>query len=285
MKSFLTHTVLRSATSCCALTVLCAAFGCAAPPEPKAPTSEVKIATFSIPLVTPVEEGKETQEKKGVTISVVPDAFQVKEHTDKRCIPVHDESGNSSLGSLVTVKSSSGDPDLKIYELTIDKHYSVEPDVVSFRVTVTNHTNHVVKLEGVVPRLNINSKQVNLRAEEIQALHQAVLIPEDTMTFTLRGPEWDPTSESAVIDFKLVDVAVDSDAAGNITSREHFNWTYKAVVEKKTVEVEKKTEQLKLASAEARQMGCPVGAAQTDVASSDEGSGSGISIGSSGGNK
>jgi len=261
------------------------ALGCAAPPEPKAPTSVVKTETFSVPVVTPVEEGFETQEKKGVTISVVPESFQVKEHVDKRCIPVHQESGGSSLGSLVSVKSSSGDADLKIYELSTDKHYTVEPNVISFRVTVKNQTGHTIKLKDVTPRLNINSRQVNMGTDALVAVHESVLVPQDVATFTLMGPEWDPTSDSATINFSLYEVPVETDAAGNVKDSQHFDWTYKAVVEKKTVEVEKKTEQLKLASAEARQMGCPVGAAQSDVAASDEGSGSGISVGSGGGNK
>jgi hypothetical protein len=240
--------------------LVASAFGCAPPAKPKAPVAEVKDVTYSIPVVTPVESGTETQERKGVVMSVVPDQFHVEPIVHKECTEVVSE-GSPALGGLVNVTNSSGDADGKIYEIKTETSYAVTPKVITFTVTATNHTDHVLRLAGSLPRLNINSRQVPLSQDGIAQMNDATLAPNDTVTFSLVGPEWDQTQKTATIDFQIFDVVVESDAAGNAKTKEHFKWTYQAKVEEKVVKSEKKTEQSRLKPPDAAAHGCPVLAA------------------------
>lgn len=230
---------------------------CAPAAQPKAPTSEVKKVTYALPVVNPVEAGSETQQIKDTIVRVVPDSFRVVEHSSQSCTFVQDASSGSALGGLVKVNQGSPEQAMKIYAVTTEKGYEVLPPFVSFKLEIKNGTTHVLPLDGVFAKLNINSKEVNLEKAGLDELHQTKLFPNDSKTITLIGPAWNPQSEKANIVFQLADVPVATDDAGKVTDVRPFTWSYQAVVEQRTVDVEKKTEERKLAPADAHAIGCP----------------------------
>src|SRR5690606_24033037 len=200
-----------------------------------------------------------TEVKNGGVMSVDPEEWGVGEARVSYCTLVaQDAGGERELRGSRSAKPSCKHADRKIYEIWSEKKYSVTPDLITFTVTATNHTDHVLRLAGAVPRLNIDSLQVSIAQEGLSQMGNSVLVPNDTVTFSLVGPKWDESKEKAVIDFQIFDVVVESDAAGNPTAKEHFKWTYQAKVENKTVEIKKTKEQKKLSSSDASALGCPV---------------------------
>jgi hypothetical protein len=230
---------------------------CGPAPEPKAPTSEVQKVTYDIPVVTAVEAGTETQQIKDTVVSVVPESFQVVEHASKQCMPVQAGGGSDLLGGLIKVNKGNPDEALKIYSITTEKGYEVTPKLISFKVEIKNRTTHVLPLDGVQTKLNINDKEVVLGDQGLGELHSTKLFPNDSKTLHLVGPAWDEHSEKAKIVFQMADIPVETDPAGKVIDAKLFTWSYQAVVEKRTVDVEKKTEQQQLKPAEARSLGCP----------------------------
>lgn len=237
--------------------VVLALGACGPAPEPKAPTSEVQKVTYDIPVVTPVEAGTETQQIKDTVVSVVPDSFQVVEHVGKQCMPVQSDGGSDLLGGLVKVNKGNPDDALKIYSITTEKGYEVTPKLISFKIEIKNKTTHVLPLDGVHAKLNVNDKEVLLGDAGLGELHATKLFPNDSKTLQLVGPAWDPHSEKAKIVFQMADIPVETDPAGKVIDARMFTWNYQAVVERRVVDVEKKTEQQQLKAAEARSLGCP----------------------------
>lgn len=254
MKMFVTHRdraamTLLFGTASLYLGTLSA---CATQKPPEAPKVEAVPVSLSVPTVTPVQAGSETQESKGVTVSVVPATFKVVETPKKSCTSAPTEGGSPLLG---IIKVNEGTKKQN-YVVTTESTFDVAPKTIAFNISVTNHTTHVLRLQGSVLKLNVNGKQVQLSAEGTKAFLDGILTPNDAQTYTVFGPDIDPTFQAATLDFQLFDIPIDIDKAGNVTEKTNFAWTYKATLEAKTVQTQKKTEQLALDVGQAQSNGC-----------------------------
>jgi len=125
---------------------------------------------------------------------------------------------------------------------------------------VTNHTTHVLRLQGSVLKLNVNGRQVQLGAAGKNEFLEGTLTPNDSGHYTVFGPDIDPTFQSATLDFQLFDIPIEIDKAGNTTEKANLAWTFKATLEPKSVQSEKKTEHLVLDAGAADKLGCPASA-------------------------
>lgn len=235
--------------------------------QAKEPTSEdqTQTVTYKMPLVSSVEAGKETQERQGVTVSVVPVPFTVADTPSTTCLPIDTSSSNSLLGGLINVNSS--DPNAKKqYKITSETGVDFQPKKLTFKLHVLNHTDHVMRLGDTYVKLNVNNQEVELSDSDMTKFHSTVLVPGEEKTFSIGGPDWSHNADASTLDFGLYDLPLSIDKAGNVAERGTFNWTYQAKLVTNTTQTKKTVETVALSPGEAQAKGCPVGPAPVTAA-------------------
>ncbi|HWZ90572.1 MAG TPA: hypothetical protein VNW92_17040 [Polyangiaceae bacterium] len=233
---------------------------CAPQQGAQAPTATTtdETVSYTIPNVTAAVTGTETQEKKSVIMAVVPMPFTVADTPKKECVPGADDKSGSLLGGLISV--NNGQVAKKPYVVTSQTGVDFTPKTLTFQIKVTNHSDKVMKLEGAYLKLNINSEDVVLSDSDTQKFHAGILLPNDSHSFTIAGPDWGHNPDEAIITFQAITVPDDFDKAGAVSDTANFSWTFKAKLETKQAQSKKTVENLMLDPAEAANLHCHPGA-------------------------
>ncbi|HVW29475.1 MAG TPA: hypothetical protein VHC69_29115 [Polyangiaceae bacterium] len=260
----MSRNVVALCTSC--LPALVAAAACM-PQQAKGPATDeqMQTVTYSMPQVTSVETGKESQARGGVTVSVVPLPFKTSDTPSKTCAPIDQSKSSSLLGGLINVNSS--DPNAKKqYQITTQTGVDFKPKSLTFKLHVVNQTDHVLRLGGVELRLNVNDNEVELSDTALDKFHKTNIVPGEEKTFNIEGPDWSHNKEQSTIDFGMFGLPLTVDQNGNGTGLENFHWTYQAKLVTTTTQTKKTVETMALSPAEAQSIGCPVGPATATAA-------------------
>ncbi len=117
-----------------------------------------------------------------------------------------------------------------------------------------------MKLDGSYLKLNINSEELMLSEFDVKKFHDAVLLPNDSKTFLVAGPDWGHNPDDAIITFYTVQVPNEYDQAGVVKDTADFSWTFSAKLESKQAQSTKTVENLMLDPAEAASLHCHPGA-------------------------
>jgi hypothetical protein len=220
-------------------------------------TTTDETVTFTVPRVsTAPGSAAETQQKKGLIIQVVPVPFKVSDTPRKDCVPGAEES--SILDGLIKV--NGGKPTKKPYIVTTQTGIDFKPKTLTFQVKVTNHTEKVMKLDGAYLRLNINSEEVMLSDYDLKKFHDAVLLPNDSKSFHVAGPDWGHNPDDAIVTFTATQIPNEYSASGQLLDTATFTWTFSAKLESKQAQSQKTVENLMLDPTEAASLYCHPGA-------------------------
>jgi uncharacterized cupredoxin-like copper-binding protein len=243
----------------CAWAALLSVASCM-PQQAKGPTStdETQTLTYSVPLVTSVETGKETQDREGVTIGVVPVPFTISDKPSKTCAPIDTNSSTSMLGGLLNVGNGQQDAK-KEYQITTQSGTDFEPKTLTFKLHIVNKTGHVMHLGDTYLKLNVSNNEVELSDSDMDKFHRTVLLPGEEKNFTIGGPDWSHNTDQSTIDFIVADLPLVIDPSGAVSKRDTFNWTYQAKLVTNTTQSKKTVETVTLTPGEATSMGCPAG--------------------------
>jgi hypothetical protein len=236
-------------------------------PETTPPEATTRSTSYPFPMIEPIEADTETQERSGVVVRALPTPFDVKPVPKVSCVAKPtDESQSAVFGKgnvpliEITVNPEQESAPRSPYVLTTDTVYSVTPATLDFEIEVTNRTAQVLKLEGTILRLNIDSREVALSGEGTQPFLNAVLTPNEAMSFVVNGPEWSSlenmVTDGSTIRFTLFGVPIDVDKAGNVTERGNFVWNYRAKIDTRTGEYTHSVEEVQLTDVEAEERMC-----------------------------
>ena len=225
----------------------------------QAPTvsSTDETVTYSVPDVKAVTQGSEMQQKKNLIVSVVPMPFQLTDTPSKDCVPGPEQSSGGFLGELVTMNKNA--PTKKPYVVTSTTGVNFSPKTLTFQVKVTNHTDQVMRLDSAVPKMIINDNEVVVSDDDAKKLAAGVLVPNESHSFLIAGPDWAHNPDEAIINFSLYSMPVEIDKTG-VASKDNFTWTFAAKLEKKTTQATRKVENLMLDANETATMHCHPGA-------------------------
>jgi hypothetical protein len=235
-----------------------AGVGCvpAQPAAAPASTSTDEAVTYSIPNVKAVVTGTETQTKASLIVAVVPMPFAVTDTPTKACVATPGQSDTTMLGGIIPVTVNKDANAKKPFTVTTTTGVDFAPKTLTFQIKVTNNTDQVMKLDGAYPKLNINSEDVVLSEFDTKKFHDAVLLPNESHSFQLAGPDWGHNPDEAIITFTLAGMPTEIDKAGNVAKKEIFSWTFKAALEKKSATTKKLVETQMLSPTEAVAMNC-----------------------------
>lgn len=209
--------------------------GCVTPgPTPPPPT---QTTSYKLPQFKIVEgEAKESQSKGGIEISVAPVAYQMtqKEKKTRRQVSA------PLFGTLDLDERLR--PYAKFFEETTTIGPEVTPTRIAYLVKINNTLSRVFRGAGTVVQFNAGGKLVAVDQAGYAELAQAIIPPRGELQVTVYGPLLSQVADKATLGLFLYDVVTATDAAGNITQKQNYEWffEYSVKTEEGTLQVEKK---------------------------------------------
>ncbi len=251
--------VCRSSGSVVSTALVLTFLGACGTQPAQAPTasSTDELVTYSVPDVKAVTQGSEMQQKKDLIVSVVPMPFQLSDTPSKDCVPGPDQSSGGLLGGLISVNKN--ETTKKPYVVTSTTGVNFSPKTLTFQVKVTNHTDQVMRLDSVVPKMIINDSEVVVSDYDAKKLASGILVPNESHSFLIAGPDWGHNPDEAIINFSLYSMPIEIDKTG-VASKDNFTWTFSAKLDKKQTQAKKTVENLMLDPGEAETLHCHPGA-------------------------
>jgi hypothetical protein len=210
----------RSALSAGLLASLAAWSGCAS--APPAPTPKTTISA-RIPVVAPLPETKEAQEKGGVEIAVVPAAYAPVTKQKYSVAQKAPGFGRMLGASLATGGNSQN---LIYVEESYTPFLAVEPGRLQFTVRVNNKLSRVFRGQGAVVQFNLAGKLVPFGDTDYAEMINGIVPPRNENTFTIKGPRLDALPEKGTIGIFLYDVVTQTDVAGNVIEKQNYEWYF-----------------------------------------------------------
>ena len=196
--------------------------------EPPAPTSVKLVA--KLPTFAALAESNPTQEKGGLRISIAPVAYKVE-----KALSYSDHRASASF------KEALLGPDLKanhLVERMFTPSATISPDKLRFSVHVSNQMSHVFRGAGIVVQFNVAGKLVSPEPSGYAELVNMVLPPRSEQILEIYGPPIDTIPDKTTVSIFLYDVVTNSDAAGNVTEKQNFEWYFQYVTQDTELEVE-----------------------------------------------
>lgn len=227
---------MLSRATACAVGLLASAIvlhlsGCASAPPPPAPTITV---TAKVPNVTGMAESSpgnhgggrrvpEAQEKGGIEIAVVPATYRAVKRERVAIQPINAGFGNALAVSLAT----GGNAKNQVYVQEVTTPYlDVEPARLLFTVRVNNKLSRVFRGQGAVVQFNVAGKLIPFGQTDYADFMNGIVPPRNENTFTIRGPRLDSLPDKCSIGIFLYDVITATDAAGNTTEKQNYEWYF-----------------------------------------------------------
>ncbi len=172
----------------------------------------------NVPTITPLGETKEAQEKGGVEITIVPDAYEsaLKERVVTR---------QTDPPALELLVNSSQDKRVYVVQ-TRTPYLEVEPRRIKFTVRVNNKLSRVFRGQGSVVQFNIDGKLVPFDNIDYKEFLNGIVPPRNETEFAVYGPPIDTLPQKGTIGIFLYDVVTATDVAGNVTEKQNYEWYF-----------------------------------------------------------
>lgn len=201
-----------------------AAVGCVNNQQPPTtrpvPTETVK---YAVPVFTPIAGSKEIQEKDGIQITVTPVAYQEvsgKEQGPARVV-------YQDVERRYQVGGPAMDVPYRVVERTTRETVRITPDRIAFLVTINNNLDQIFRGQGAVVQYNLGGRQQQLELPQFQELSNLILPPRNNAQIKIYGPQLKSLPDTATpVAIMLFGVVTKTDAAGNPTARQNFEWDY-----------------------------------------------------------
>lgn len=218
--------------------------GTTAPTPPQ--TTKVRC---TVPVITRMAETKESQDKGGVVIGVVP-ALYKGVRVDK-----------------VTLEQAEPPPDFTIIfgpprtgqvfvKETVVPGLRTQPSRLQFSVRINNNLARVFRGQGAVVQYNIGGKLIPFDKTDYRAFVNAIVPPRNEMTIEILGPSLDALGEKGTIGIFIYDVVTAMDDAGRIIEKQNYEWyfDYTTKVLEESVEIKPKSGWMSIAEYQQRKM-------------------------------
>jgi hypothetical protein len=230
--SSLKQGALRQNTSLALAALLLA--GCEMPQ--RAGPSSTTAVEYRLPVLTPVDVGKQDQEKDGIKISVAPYSYAPKQqfHREFRRIP-----------AILLVDNQYP------AEMRETPSIEVSPSDVRLRVKIYNHFERVLRLAGAVVSFQVAGKSAVVPRAKYNDFLEGIILPRQEGEYEIAGPELSDLPDNATIGLFLFDIVTETDAAGNPTKRSNFEFYYTLSQEAKTENVSPRVQRVTLNKGEA----------------------------------
>jgi hypothetical protein len=193
--------------------------GCAtsAPPPAAAPTSTTMTCKF--PTTTPLQETKEMQLKGGVQIFVAIQPFQ--------CVPAFRTTKVPAAAPFAEqLMANSQHAGRQYVETTKTPYFQVTPERLKVTLKVVNQLSRVFRGAGTVIQFTVAGKTWASKQEDYAEFTNVIIPPRGEQQIELYGPPMESMPPTGNLGIFLYDVVTKTDAAGNITDKQNYEWYY-----------------------------------------------------------
>lgn len=194
----------------------CAALVASLTPPPPQPIS----LNYRMPAITPVQAGSQALAKGGVTITATPVTYV--EAASSRT----DEAEVSRGFSCRRLREGIEVTPVRVVRTTTTPTFGVAPDRLAFLVKVNNQMARVLRGAGVIVQFNVAGQLVSVPQTQYAELANLILTPRSEADLRIVGPPLSSLPEGSTIGLFLYDVVTKTDAAGNVTEKQNFEWYY-----------------------------------------------------------
>jgi hypothetical protein len=184
-------------------------------PDPVPATA--KLST-KLPSMAPLPETEQSQDKGGLKITVAPVAYSVKEE---------------SLASVRQVNPSFKETLLMNHlqtDIFVERSYTpllkIDPDRLHFQVHISNQMSRVFHGSGIAVQFSVAGKTVAIDPSGYGDLVNTIIPPRGEQTIEVIGPEIAGIPDTATVGLFFYDVVTNTDAAGNVTAKQNFEWYF-----------------------------------------------------------
>lgn len=181
------------------------------PPQAQGPEPTSVTLNYSVPVLSAVEPGKETQERDGIRVSAAVRGYTptVNHHRHFRQVTLATQPGNN----LIDVRE-------------IPRGAQVAPKEIRFKIKISNRLDRVLRLAGAVVQWQVAGKAVAVDKTGSQELLAGIILPRQEAEFEISGPDWAELADKSTVALFIYDVVTATDGAGNATRRSNFEFLY-----------------------------------------------------------
>lgn len=196
-----------------------------------APPPQSVTVSYTMPVLSLVEAGAETQEQGSVVAKMTPPGFAADRVITTKC---------RQLPALMVVNNQYS------YEVVRTPVFVVRPSFIEFKVKITNKLPRVLKLEGTIIKFTVNGEERTISSDGYKEFLAGVLLPNQEKEFAIQGPEWKTLSNDTVLSLSLYDMCINMDKAGVVTEKGNFEWNFRYTTEQKSSEDSVETEEVQM---------------------------------------
>jgi len=202
---------------------LAAVLSCASANQPP-PVTTVTVSA-DVPILSPMPETKQSQEKGGVQISVAPVTFQAT-----LAATTTQHQATPTFGEILLPKPG---PNAVFVEKVTAPTLRVSPERLRFTVKINNKLPRVFRAGGTVVQFNVAGKLAAVDQAGYAELTSAIIPPRGEQQVEVYGPAISSIPKECTIGLFFYDVPTRTDAAGNITEKQNFEWYFRYAVQRK----------------------------------------------------
>ncbi|HVZ71004.1 MAG TPA: hypothetical protein VHJ20_01405 [Polyangia bacterium] len=203
---------------------LCATAACATSQAPAAPQTAQNVMTCMQPTMTPLQETKEMQTKGGVQVIVAMEPFLCEKRQRSEVREVAPSFGEQLLGSKTH-------PGQRYVERTTSSYFSVKPERLKVTLKLSNQLARVFRGAGTVVQFTVAGKTWASKVDDYAEFTNVIVPPRGEQQIEIYGPPTEAMPPQGNIGLFLYDVVTKTDAAGNITEKQNFEWYYNYVLQ------------------------------------------------------
>ena len=196
------------------IVVLALAGGCNVQPGPPA-----AVPTVPVPTLTPVNGTSPTQDRGGLTVSVVPAPYTLVQQDVVTLDQVGEATRTTYPDGAVAVQTP-----VRTMRRTRTPTAVPTPDRVAFTVTIVNRLPHVFRGQGMLAQFVTGGQPA--AAGDAGELTAAVVPPGGQQQVMVYGPPLSSIAVGTTVGLTLYDMVTATDAAGNATERQTMTWSY-----------------------------------------------------------
>jgi len=193
--------------------------GCQTSGRPTAANPKTSIQC-RVPSLAALPETKESQEKGGVEIAVVPSIYKSVRNDKIQIIPTQP----SFVEQLALLGQNPGN---RVFaERITAPRLEVQPERLRFTVRVNNKLARVFRGQGTLVQFNVAGKLIPFEQTDYKEFLNGIVPPRNEAELTILGPPLSLMPEKGTIGIFLYDVVTATDGAGNVTEKQSFEWYF-----------------------------------------------------------
>jgi len=184
--------------------------------DPTPPPSRSTLQ-YKLPTLTPVDPGKQDQEKDGIRVTIAPYTYTANTVVRKEYRILSPSFSPSSFISVGNRPEPQHPAEVK--EIP---SIAITPDTIRLKVKIYNRLERVLRLAGTVVSFQVAGKQANVPKARYEDFLNGIVLPRQEVEYEVGGPDLTDVPDGTTIAFLLYDIVTATDPAGNLTE-----YTYK----------------------------------------------------------